>query len=302
MPINELEQHPYLKYYTDLDKPKDWFEGLIIGSFPIYHITDTVDENHNVTEQRFNEKKAGMRFFYGSLENSLWGTLAKIFKQPEPFSFPIEQRVTEATRLLTDHRLLISDVVCRTNREKESSEDSALMNRKATTVSYVAQGLSLNYSLIEMLVDHPGIKNLYFTASSTQGNSPYSWFKQIASSRSAYEFKELATFPVGLEKKFSIEISLLNRKFTVYLLPTPAGKFGRGIHFTDSRKHEVFCNYMNSVDPVFYSSIKNTLKVERSEETIKKLSQHRQSLFLEIYRQAIVLNNNTYSGKSKESD
>ncbi len=42
MPINELEEHPYLNYYKEFGQvPSDYYKGIIISSFPIYPITLT---------------------------------------------------------------------------------------------------------------------------------------------------------------------------------------------------------------------------------------------------------------------
>lgn len=72
MSINELEQHPYLDYYLKFKDctTKEYYLGILIGSFPIYSITDTVNENEEVTAQRFTAG-ATMRFFYGSRMSNL---------------------------------------------------------------------------------------------------------------------------------------------------------------------------------------------------------------------------------------
>jgi G:T/U-mismatch repair DNA glycosylase len=63
MPINELEQHPYLQ-----DGEIQYKEKLILGSFPVYACT-----NPDTNEKRQIRADNGtIRFFYGSSRSSFW--------------------------------------------------------------------------------------------------------------------------------------------------------------------------------------------------------------------------------------
>jgi len=72
MPVNELEKHPYLLSINDADYKPDYFEGLIIGTFPVYSVTGTLTEQ-NQTFPRFVEVDSYMRFFYGSKRKCVLG-------------------------------------------------------------------------------------------------------------------------------------------------------------------------------------------------------------------------------------
>ena len=66
MPVGEIETHPYLNYLNESNYTK--YENLIIGSFPIYALTNSLAAHDSKGEKRRIdwEKYAKYQFFYGS--------------------------------------------------------------------------------------------------------------------------------------------------------------------------------------------------------------------------------------------
>ena len=64
MPIGETETHPYLEQGQINGSTK-----LILGSFPVYECTNP----DNQIKQQNRQNEGTVRFFYGSVDSSLWG-------------------------------------------------------------------------------------------------------------------------------------------------------------------------------------------------------------------------------------
>ena len=118
MPINIIEQHPFLNYLEteNVQRISD-YNGMIIGSFPIYSITDSIDNNFDIVAQRFNQINATMRFFYGSRKSSLWKYIAGALNEVDPTAILQNEQLNQypnnakerTIKLLQKHKLIITD-------------------------------------------------------------------------------------------------------------------------------------------------------------------------------------------------
>lgn len=289
MPINELEVHPFLDSIDDQAFGPNYFEGLIIGSFPVYAVTNSIHPNDGV-EERFIAEQANLKFFYGSNRNSFWRLISDVFESPNPaIDFPGNQRVQQAIDLLVRNKLLISDSLFKTNREETDAQDSALY--KFSADQFVNQNKSLNLGIVDLLQRNPGIKYLYFTSSVLIGSSPFGWFRQIFGDRLTLGFQ----FAVD-GRPVSSDLLIDGREFQVFFLPSPAGNGSRGLQFTDNNRTRIFVNYIQSVDPLFYQQIVGIPKILRTAAQKARLTQLRNAFLLESWRQAFVEKNVGFDG------
>jgi len=283
MPIDELERHPFINYLDNNIDSEKKYTGLIIGSFPVYSCTDSLDQNLEVSEERFNKEEVKMRFFYGSRRSEFWEYCSRAFEQGNPTCL-VDNFTTQRTiDFLNINNLLITDVICQTNRKNTSAADSDLWQTEAPL--YVANNLSLNDSIIDIINGHPSIKNLFFTAKGTTRKTPFGWFKEICGE----------TFPEDNwnNDSFGKNIEISGRQFNAFLLPTPKP---RAIHFTDENRNPHFVHYLQSVDREFFNEIDRTLKDDRSDVQEERLKVLRKDFLIESYRQAFVENNLDFDG------
>jgi len=294
MPLDTLEQHPFLSYWRESDSEIQ-YTGLIIGSFPVYACTDTLNGDLTIREERFDSDKANMRFFYGSKISRFWRYCSSAFNEVDPtipllndpkknFHVLAKER---AISVLNRNNLLITDTIFRTNRLGKKDEDSNLLVPEEAPAQVVAN-FSLNHSLPDLLGLHGSITNLFFTATVISGKCPFGWFKDIF----AGHMKIVQRYFLR-EKIWSLVCDIHGRLFNVFLLPTPKS---RGIHFTDNSRNEFFINYLQSVDANFYERIKQIAMARRSSEQVKTLSMHRENFLREAYRQALVNHNLQFDG------
>ncbi|MFC6998087.1 hypothetical protein [Rufibacter roseus] len=296
MPINELERHPYLNYLEDFNVvPKPAYSGIIIGSFPIYACTDTLDINLNVIQQRLNLNEVKMRFFYGSKKSNLWKYSTAAFGVLDPTLAMAGDNLTSLPDLvrertidfLQSNDLLITDVILRTNRRKKSSEDSNLWITDDGVNQNIKDNLQLNYNLRNTLERFPTINNLYFTANGIDGKSPFGWFRSLFDNLEIHEPRVIG----GRTWGFTCIVE--NRTYKVFLLPTPKT---RGIHFTDNRRVEMFANFLQSTNIELYISIDNVPQSLWTPMQKYELTEAREEFLIECYRQALVLNNLDFTG------
>ena len=296
MPTNEIEQHPFLNYSESENvKLVNDYKGLIIGSFPIYSITDSVDDNLNIVAERFNQQNATMRFFYGSKKSSLWNYVSQALDERNPTdilenddlnlhpNFAKERTI----KLLIKHKLLITDSLLRTNREETKSEDDYLWITQ-NVPNNIVEHFSLNFGIINLLNSNKSINNLFFTATKINGKSPFGWFNQIFGNNLVIENENIVD-----GKLWSFTTTIHNRNYNIFMLPTPKP---RGIHFTDNRRTQMFVNYLENTYPDFYTEIQNIPMVNRNMNQNAFLVNSRNSFLIECYRQAIVLNNLNFNG------
>jgi hypothetical protein len=288
MPNNELEIHPYLESINDFDYDVTFFENLIIGSFPIYSITDTLYEDGSRVS-RFNYQDAFMRFFYGSKKNSFWELFSNAIGTNNPIELEENNRTQSAISILVENNFLITDVIHKTNRNHIKSEDSELW--VTTSNDFVRDNRTLNWDIERVLNRNINIKYIYFTSTEINGNSPFGWFKIIF--RNNYSFTVLNQ--IG-NRIISASIVINNRKYIIFFLPSPAGKGTRGLQFSDTRRTEIFVNYIRSIDFQFFEEINNLPQNERTQFHKSRLSQLRKNFLLESWRQSIVLKNIEFNG------
>lgn len=286
MPINQLERHPFLNYRDGLNTEKiKTYKGLVLGSFPIYNLTYKLDEKFEVIENNKNKNDIRLNFFYGSKKSNLWDYIFNAFENINPIT------KENAIDLLEDNNLIMSDVIYQTNRKNENAPDSDLMINNSEIKKQILNELKLNNSIVEIINKNKGLQNIFFTATGMKGKTPFGWFKDIFG-------KKLIIDKINYfcGKPWSLTIKIDNRNFNVFLLPTPKP---RGIHFTDNSKHQGFCNYLKSVDELFYNQILNVLERNRSKQQNNKISYYREKFLIETYKQALLYNNLYFDGSLK---
>jgi G:T/U-mismatch repair DNA glycosylase len=290
MPVNELEIHPYLEDINYQAFKANHFENLIIGTFPVYGITDTLTLEGEIQAHAFNENDAYMRFFYGSKKNSFWRLVTHgLGEQINPVDLPLEERKEAAIDLLTKHRFLITDVLHKTNREEENAEDNYLW--AGTNNDFVLNNRSLNYQIEQLLEDNQNINYLYFTATVLNRKSPFGWFRAIFQNQLEYNIiQQVADRPI------SAEIQINKRKYIAFFLPSPASNGTRGLHFTDNSRTEIFVNYMESEDIDFYNEINNLPKANRTQEQVRTLTNLRKTYLIQHYTEVLQNKNDHFNG------
>lgn len=299
MPINELEQHPYLNYYQEAQyqSDKNYYQGIIIGSFPIHAITNSINPiTEEIINKRFNEEEASMCFFYGSRKSFLWKYLSAGMNLSDPRKDNLgnfledDIAVTNCKELLFDNKLLMSDSLFRTNRNEEESEDNNLM--VLSQIAEINEKRSYNRFLYNQLKENLGIKNIYFTSTENTGKCPFGWFLSVFQNN----IRIIDTFRIGPRQwRNLISINFGNgnvRKYNVFFLPTPKP---RGIHWKKQRVL-MFGNFMSVRNPDFFQMI-NPMDSDDYDTSIKNtLKGLRLEFITECYRQAIVHNNIVYDG------
>jgi len=278
MPINQLEQHPYLNYRDNLNVKRDDYTGLIIGSFPIFACSNLLDENLNVLIENNFENQLRFRFFYGSNNSEFWDYMFKVYENENQIN------IENCINLLENNKLLISDIIFQTNRLNESAADSHLMIDNNVN-NFISENLLLNDGILNIIEKNKNIKNLFFTAKGLTGKCPFGWF------RSMFENNLEIVNINDQNNRFNCIIN--GREFNVFLLPTPKP---RGIHFTDNQRNVEFSNYMQSIDIEFFNIIDGLPEAERNNQQRNYISQLRLNFIVECYKQAFVHNNLNFNG------
>lgn len=297
MPINELERHPFLNYLDEDNQIiRHDYTGLIIGSFPVYSCTDTLDNLLQIEEQRFDPENVTMRFFYCSNRSKFWKYISEAHEEPNPVLPLPEDNVANRHALarqrtvtfLQENRLLITDVLKQTNRNEYGDEDSNLWITNNVD-NFILNNLALNESIIQLLQEHQTIENLYFTATGLIGKSPFGWFKQIFNNEIIIHQQNIID-----NRRWSLTCTINDRHYNVFMLPTPKP---RGIHFTDNQRTQMFVNYLQDQANNFYNEIVNIPKAQRIRQQEDMLETHRNAFLIECYRQAFGSQNLNFNGQ-----
>lgn len=296
MPINELERHPFLNYLYENVENKTSYNGLIIGSFPVFSCTDSLDNNLNVAIERFVPKDVHMRFFYGSRKSNFWEYVSSAFGEVNPIILQPTDNIENphliarqrTISFLQRNKLLITDSIFQTNRNMENDEDSNLWVTNNAD-EFIVKNLSLNTSIIDLIDEHNTIENLYFTATGLNKKSPFGWFREIFGNNITIQNANTID-----GRRWSFLCSIKKRKFNVFMLPTPKP---RGIHFTDNSKTQMFVNYLQHNMTNFYLEIENIPIAERTVLQEQTLKSARKSFIIECYNQAFVTHNLEFSGQ-----
>lgn len=284
MPQNELEQHPFLNYVDFSKSPYRSFDKLIIGTFPVYHITDTVYPVDRI-QHRFDPNEAYMKFFYGSTNNKFWKLISQIFEVENPTDHAtVEDRLIAGKVLLENNKILITDVIKSTNRTNYSANDTDLW--KQSDDVYLNENRLLNHDMINLLNQCKKIKFLYFTA-----QKAFEWFTQIIGNVVIID-----SFLVN-NNLISMSISIGPENYTAFFLPSPSSNGNRRIPFTDNNRLQTFVNYLNDNHPAFFNEIENVPQANRTMDQEQMLTKFRNNFIVECWRQAIVHCNPYYDGR-----
>ncbi|WP_299095038.1 hypothetical protein [uncultured Winogradskyella sp.] len=290
MPVNELEIHPYLEDINYQDFKVNHFENLIIGTFPVYSITDTLTPEEEIQEHVLNENDAFMSFFYGSKKNNFWSWFANAFNADNPLEQAnSELRKQAAVELLVANKFLITDVLYKTNRKNTSALDSDLWVKSQN--NFVVQNRSLNYSLRSLLNTNKAIKNLYFTATGLDGKTPFGWFKKIFGDDLVFQ-----NINVIHNNTVSATLTINNREYNTFFLITPGGGWARRIPFTGVNNDGMFSNYLMDIDEGFYHDIEHIYKDDRTDAQKDTLKQYRKDYIELYYTQLLNAKNMLFDG------
>jgi hypothetical protein len=288
MPISELEFHPHLNYFQNRSYDRNAINRLIIGTFPIYQVTDSVNEDFEIYERRDNNRETNMKFFYGSRKSKFWSYLSSIYSSPDFFNNEMidrDQKRNCAINLLFENNILITDTIKKTNRFELSSDDKDLMYERGAS-DWIIDNFEFNLDIIDLLKSHPEIKSLYFTSIIENGISSYGIFKKIFFD---HEFIEREHFcPNG--KNWAKVISIDGRYYNIFFLPTPKE---RTISFSENRQHPLFVNYLNSIGGINFV---NRVIFPLEAETKSQIQSFRKDFLVETFKQALVYNNLHYNG------
>lgn len=295
MPLNEIEQHPYLDYFIDHHNgsenvPWDKYTKMIIGSFPIYDITNTVFPN---TEYRSKNTDLALPFFYGSKSNTFWKRFCDCFFEIPPLDLEgTDLRLALAISALEDNNFILTDVIKKTNRffiekgiEKPlSSNDTALFNKKVT--ADILKQFELNNEIIEWIIKGQNIKSLFFTAQKTtkegkkQDKSICKWFYELLENNNV-------ALTLLFENSNSIQYRMdnpnkgLSRVITLFFLPTPSSY--RTITLGIKKQHPMFLKYLKSAAPDLLIEIQKQL-YHQNKIQIDKIKKHRED-FIQLWWQ-----------------
>lgn len=297
MPVNELEEHPYLDYYRQFEPVStEYYKGIIIGSFPIYAVTNSIDINGMIESERLGPE-ASMRFFYGSNLSQFWKYVGNALENYDPRkvvneNLPSEVAANQCAKLLFDNRLLITDALHRSNRQGTSSEDTKLMVN--SEYSWINEQKKLNQQIPSLLESNTGIHSIYFTSTMSGAKSPYSWFRNIIGDRLQVQ----EAFNAGNRKwSETVSIDFGNgdiRIYKLFFLPTPKT---RGIYWRNKRL-ETFVNYIRAYQPDFFQEIDPISVNDHSPFQIAKLSELRETFLIACYRQALCYSNQHFDGQN----
>lgn len=284
MPVNELEQHPFLNYIDFSKIPYNSFEKLIIGTFPVYHITDTVYPADRI-QHRFNPNEAYMKFFYGSKRNKFWKWISTIFEVANPtLENNPENREYASKSILYENKILIQDVIKSTNREGYSAKDTDLWIQSDD--ASLNENRLLNHDMINLLNQCKKIKFLYFTS-----KNAYDWFSQIIGGDLVINDGFLVN-----NNLISMSLRIGQKNYTAFFLPSPSSNGSRRIPFTDNNRLQTFVNYLNANHPAFFNEIENVPQANRTRAQNMMLTEFRDNFIVECWRQAIVHCNPHYDG------
>lgn len=304
MPLNHIEQHPYLNYFIDFHGGVDqvpWraYNRMIIGSFPVYPLTRTMYPLNNF-EERFLNPNIEFPFFYGSESNDFWNYLSITCDQPNPLGEADSLlRKTAAINILENSNTILTDVIFQTNRfiitagveMPFSPSDAALFNEDA--FNEVIDQFLYNTQILEWLINAENINNIFFTAKYLMGGkNPGAWFQDMLQENNyQIEVLDQTTFTQSW-RILNTEIGF-DRHVTLFFLPTPSSM--RTIPLTPNHQHPFLINYIIDDDQNFYNEIFNQ-GFHLTPDQKEIISQYRVSLVQEWWRQYLVYNNVAFDG------
>ncbi len=308
MPLNEIEQHPYLDYFikyhkSEADVPWEKYTRMFIGSFPVYQITKTIYPEHIVMDRSIIPNDDLRNYFYGSKKNKFWEYLIWCFRNINVHLFAFEDlSESDLIEFLEENGILLTDIVECTNRysikkgnpNPYSPSDTALMNINAN--AEVRQRFKLNSRIIDWLKQCRNIDAIYFTAQGESGKCPAGWFYQMTDDAG------IILREVNRVENRSVKIHFanpINREITLFFLPTPSSS--RSINMSANRPpHQMFYNYLNDMDPNFLRTIEDA-NFEITGDNKSRLSVFRKNFVMEWWFEFVRLKNKGYSGIKSSS-
>ncbi len=237
MPLDEIEEHPYLDYFIKYHKgidnvPWEKYTRLFIGSFPVYDITDTIYPVKEFRSRSIKEDENLWKFFYGSEDNKFWYYLLRSFNCKKIDQTTIRKlNIKDLITFCEINRILVTDVIRCTNRWKEdnrfSPEDAALFNRKAT--QEIKSKFEFNYEIIKIIKSSPNLNSIYFTAHGQFGKNPAGWFFEMFDEKK-FVYRCIGSYKHA--KKYDSK-EFGNRQLDFYFLPTPSSY--RSLNFNKTK-------------------------------------------------------------------
>jgi hypothetical protein len=193
MPIGEQETHPYLSYLPDHFELMP-FQSIIIGSFPIYCITESIPIEEEGKRKRVNWKQeASHKSFYGSKSN----------KTRKLINILYPNKGDSLESILTTNITIVTDAVKSCQRNSYSALDKDLRH------------LETNDDLLKYL-ELPSIKYVYFTA--LNNGLPFLLFKKIV--RKKYKLKQISYESIGTSNNKYLKIN--DRQYSLGFLESPS--------------------------------------------------------------------------------
>lgn len=298
MPLNEIERHPYLKYFINdhngfENVPWEKYTRMIIGSFPIYEITDTI---YPIIENRAQNANITLPFFYGSETNAFWDRYSRVFDGINPFLMDeLQLKLNCAVRVLEDNNTILSDVIKKTNRhcinngevKHFSPNDNALMNNQAN--NEVKRQFELNNELLDWIIKSENLKSIYFTSQkSKSGKSPGGWLHKLLLNnnitlRLLFENDNVIQYEMTNKDKFKRVVNL-------FFLPTPSSK--RSIALGVTRQHPMFVNYLNSLVPELLEILQNQNFIQNPIQK-EQIKTHREN-FIQLWWRTYLLDHDMF--------
>jgi hypothetical protein len=115
MPVNELEQHPYIQIGEAIPATR-----MIVGTFPIYSLTNP----RTPRKHQLQQLRGDISFFYGSRANAFWGWYQQYIDATVN-----TQNAQSILASLQVREIAISDVIKECSRIDESFEDNNLREK-----------------------------------------------------------------------------------------------------------------------------------------------------------------------------
>lgn len=151
MPYGETETHPYLDLQLGHDTSfyqLDHYEKMIVGTFPIYALSDSKSIMQTGKEIRSRMgNHAFLQYFYGGKKNKFWQLFCGVFKAPVPANR------LQAIAILNKNHFIITDTIRQTERKHYSSLDTNLRNFKLN-----------EEQILNILKNAKNLKTIYFTS------------------------------------------------------------------------------------------------------------------------------------------
>ena len=160
MPVNEIEQHPFLDYLGD-NPDFSKYNSLIIGSFPIYCITNSTPIEANGEAIRNDwQNDAFMQFFYGSMRNKFWKLFFNAYHRDFENDNPTRIQCID---FVNEKKFILTDVIESSSRNYYRSSDNELIPEL------------FNCNILNIIMKMNG-NNIFFTSVNNNNPSPWNWF------------------------------------------------------------------------------------------------------------------------------